>query len=325
VRGVRLPYLAALIAVVISLGACGGELSPNADKGVRIGFVPKSLNQEYWVNTRHGAEVGGRQAHVKVLTQAGQDDTQILEQINIVQNLMAEKVDALVIAPDDSALLLPILQKAARKIPVVLFDSDIAGWKSKTAYVGTRNYAGGVLMGKYLAKKIRGGTLAIITGIPGSQVGIDRVNGVMAGIKGAGIKVVKQVNGNFDRQQSVGAMEDILQTNPRVSAVFCANDQEALGALQSLVARKLTAKVKLVGFDGALEATQAIIAKQMYATVAQAPYDMGRIAVEEAAAAIHHRKVKRDVNTGAQLITQQNAQAYFNRVQKKLGAGTAKQ
>lgn len=305
------------------LAACGGQLSPNADKGIRIGFVPKSLNQEYWVNTAHGADVGGRQAHVHVLTQAGQDDTQILEQINIVQNLMAEKVNALVIAPDDSNLLLPILNKAAHKIPVVVFDSDIPGWKGKTAYVGTHNYDGGVLMGKYLAKEIRGGTLAIITGIPGSQVGIERVNGVLAGIKGAGIRVVKQVNGNFDREQSVAAMEDILQTNPHVSAVFCANDQEALGAVQSLVARKLTGKVKLVGFDGALEAAQAIIAKQMFATIAQAPYDMGRIAVEEAAAAIQHRRVNPNVNTGAQLITQQNAQAYFNRVQSKLGAGAA--
>lgn len=178
-------------------------------------------------------------------------------------------------------------------------------------------------MGKYLAKEIRGGTLAIITGIPGSQVGIERVNGVLAGIKGARIRVVKQVNGNFDREQSVGAMEDILQTNPHVSAVFCANDQEALGALQSLIARKLTGKVKLVGFDGALEAAQAIIAKQMFATIAQAPYDMGRVAVQEAAAAIHHRPVDRNVNTGAQLITQQNVQAYFNRVQRKLGAGAA--
>ncbi len=57
----------------------------------------------------------------------------------------------------------------------------------------------------------------------------------------------------------------------------------------------------------------------MYATVAQAPYDMGRIAVEEAAAAIKHKPVKRSVNTGASLVTQQSAQAYFNRVQKKSG------
>ena len=83
-------------------------------------------------------------------------------------------------------------------------------------------------------------------------------------------------------------MEDILQTNPHVSAVFCANDQMALGALQTLAARHLTSKIKLVGFDGAIEATQAIIAKQMYATVAQDPYGMAQIGIEEAVRAVKH-------------------------------------
>src|SRR3954469_18788216 len=104
---------AVLAGVVSSLGlllaACGGRLAPDTGKGMRIGFVPKSLNQEYWVNTRHGAEAGGRAAHAKVLTLAGQSDTHISEQIDIVENLLAEKVDALVIAPSDSDLLQPVL------------------------------------------------------------------------------------------------------------------------------------------------------------------------------------------------------------------------
>lgn len=166
-------------------------------------------------------------------------------------------------------------------------------------------------MGRFLSKDIGHGTLAIIRGIPGSQVDLDRVAGVKAGIKGSGIKLVKEVSANFDRQQAVGAMEDILQTDPHVSAVFCANDQMALNALQTFSARHLTSKVKLVGFDGAIEATQAIIAKQMYATIAQDPYGMARIGVQEAVRAIRHESVKKSVNTGNPLITQRNAAAYY--------------
>ena len=83
-------------------------------------------------------------------------------------------------------------------------------------------------------------------------------------------------------------MEDVLPTNPHVSAVFCANDQVALGALQTLAARHLTSKIKLAGFDGAIEATQAIIARQMYATVAQDPFGMAQIGIEEAVRAVKH-------------------------------------
>jgi ribose transport system substrate-binding protein len=312
--------LAALVgALAFTLAACGGQLAPDTTKGVRIGFVPKSLNQEYWVNTRHGAEAGGREARAKVVTLAAQSDTHIAEQIDIVENLLAQKVDALVIAPSDSDLLQPVLDKAAKHIPVVLFDSPMPGWKPQTAYVGTENKQGGVVMGRYLRKVIGRGTLAIIRGVPGSQVDIDRVDGVKAGVKGGGIRVVKEVAANFDRQQAVGAMEDILQTNPKVSAVFCANDQMALGALQTLSARHLTGKIKLVGFDGAIEATQAILAKQMYATIAQDPYGMAQIGIESAVRAVEHERVRRTVNTGNPLVTQRNAQAYFDRVEKKLG------
>ncbi len=316
----RRALLAALLgAVALVLSACGGQLAPGTDEGLRIGFVPKSLNQEYWVNTRHGAEAGGRQAHAKVVTLAAQSDTHIAEQIDLVENLLAQKVDALVIAPNDSDLLKPVLEKAAKRIPVVLFDSPIPGWKPQTAYVGTANKQGGIAMGRYVKKVVKKGTLAIIRGIPGSQVDTDRVDGVKQGVKGGGIKVVKEVAANFDRQQAVGAMEDILQTNPDVSAVFCANDQMALGALQTLSARHLTGKIKLFAFDGAIEATQQIVAKQMYATVAQDPYGMAQIGIEEAARAVKHEKVKRNVNTGNPLVTQRNAKAYLAKVEKKLG------
>jgi ribose transport system substrate-binding protein len=316
----RRAFAAALLgAVALVLSACGGQLSPESTSGLRIGFVPKSLNQEYWVNTRHGAEAGGHAAHAKVITLAAQSDTHIAEQIDLVENLLAQKVDALVIAPNDSDLLQPVLDKAAKRIPVVLFDSPIPGWKPQTAYVGTANKQGGIEMGRFLRKVVPHGTLAIIRGIPGSQVDTDRVDGVKAGVKGGGIKVVKEVAANFDRQQAVGAMEDILQTNPKVSAVFCANDQMALGALQTLAARHLTSKIKLVGFDGAIEATQAIIAKQMYATVAQDPYGMAQIGIEEAVRAVKHERVKRNVNTGNPLVTQRNAKAYLAKVEKKLG------
>jgi ribose transport system substrate-binding protein len=316
---VRGAVVTVAVACAAAVAGCGGQLAPNTEKGIRIGFVPKALNQEYWVNTKHGAEAGGRAAHVKVLTEAGQSDTHIDEQINIVQNLLAQKVDAIVIAPTSSDLLQPVLDKAAKQVPVVLFDSPMPGWKPQTAYVGTANEAGGKVMGRFLAKKVKHGTLAIIRGIAGSQVDIDRVKGVKEGIKGSGIKVVKEVAANFDRQQAVAAMEDIVQTNPHVSAVFCANDQMALGALQTLAARKLTDKIKLVGFDGAVEATQQIIAGKMYATIAQDPYGMAKTAIQEAVAKVKGRSVRKNVNTGNPLIDRHNAKAYFKKVERKLG------
>ena len=159
-------------------------------------------------------------------------------------------------------------------MPVVLFDSDVPGWKQKTAYVGTENEVGGEKAGEYIAKLLENeGELAIVSGIPGSEVGIQRVDGVKKGLEkgGGGVKVVKEITGQFDRNQAVGATEDILQTNPDVDAIFAANDQMALGAIQAIAAHKKTDQIKLIGFDGALEATQHILAGDMQATIAQDP------------------------------------------------------
>jgi ABC-type sugar transport system substrate-binding protein len=107
------------------------------------------------------------------------------------------------------------------------------------------------------------------------------------------VEVVKEVPGNLDREQAVGAMEDILQTNPDIDAVFCANDQVALGAVKSIAARDKQEQILLVGFDGALEATQKII--------------------------LRGEPVKRKINTGTQLIEGGNAERYFERVRDRLG------
>jgi ribose transport system substrate-binding protein len=315
----RLALLAACALVV----GCGGQLAvTGGEDEVRIGFVPKSLNQEFWVNTKKGAEAGGRSAGAEVITQAAGSDLEIAEQIDIVENLLVQEIDALVIAPSSSDLLKPVLERAADEIPVVLVDSDIVGWKPKTSYVGTQNVEGGRKAGRYIAEQLDdGATLAVIAGIPGSAVGIERVDGLKQGLEegGGGVKIVKEIPGNFDREQSVGAMEDILQTNSDVDAVFCANDQMALGAIESIAARNKTDDIMLVGFDGALEATQKILAGEMQATVAQDPYGMGKIGVETAVRELEGDRVRAKVDTGARLVTPDNAEKYFEEVRGKLG------
>jgi ABC-type sugar transport system substrate-binding protein len=80
--------------------------------------------------------------------------------------------------------------------------------------------------------------------------------------------------------------------------VFCANDQMALGAVERIAARDKQEQILLVGFDGALEATQKIISRDMDATVTQDPYAMAKRGVETAVAKLRGEPVKRKINTG---------------------------
>ncbi len=94
----------------------------------------------------------------------------------------------------------------------------------------------------------------------------------------------------------------------------------ALGAMQAIAAHKKTKQIKLIGFDGALEATQHILAGDMYATIAQDPYGMAKVGVEEAVAKLHGKQVKRDRRHRREADHARRTRTqYFKEVRGKLG------
>ena len=281
--------------------------------------MPKTLDQEFWVTTEKGARAGGRKEDATVLVQAPTSELAVDEQIAIVENLLTQKVDALIVAPADSILMKPVLTRASKQVPVILLDTDIPGWKEKSTYIGSDNFSAGLKAGHYLKKRMHGkGTIALLTGIPGSVTGDQREAGMRTAIKGTDIKVVGEVAADYDRLKAVGAMEDLLQTHPDVDAVFATNDQMALGAIEALQTYKSDAI--LVGVDGAVEATQAIIGGDMDATVAQNPYAMGKVGVEQATKAAKGGSIDPKINTGLTLVTKENAPSYLKIREKQLGS-----
>jgi ribose transport system substrate-binding protein len=147
-----------------------------------------------------------------------------------------------------------------------------------------------------------------------------RITGVRNAVEGTDVEVVQEVAADFDRAKGVSAMEDILQRNPDVDAVFAANDQMALGALEVLKSRGKTGDVLLVGYDGTEEATVAIIEDEgIDAPVAQNPYKMGLVGVKEAVNAAKDKSVPKTINTGVTLVTPENAKSYLQEYRERLG------
>ena len=315
-----------LLGVLLILAACRGALAPESEqkqaKGMSVGFVPKALNQEFWLAAKAGAEDADKQmSGVRVIVDAGSSELAIDEQIAVVEDMLTKQVDALAVAPTAPDQLKPVLERASKQVPVLVIDSDIPSWDGKVSYIGTDNFKGGQVGGKYIDEQLEGsGTLAIINGVPGATSGEQRVAGVRDAVKGTDIEIVAEVAADFDRAKGVAAMEDILQNNPDVDAVFAANDQMALGALEALQSRGKEQDVLLVGYDGTEEATEVILKDQgIAATVAQDPYQMGKVGVEEAVDAAEDKSVPKTINTGVTLITAENAKTYLQEYREQLG------
>lgn len=320
----RLTLVATLLCVSALIAACGGQGGGGDDGGVTVGYVPKALDQEFWITSEAGAEAADEELPgASVLVDAGSSEAAIDEQIAVVEDMLTRGVDALCVAPTAPDQLIPVLTRASGEVPVLLVDTDIPQWDGKTSYIGTDNLEGGRVGGEYIVEELDGsGTMAVIEGAPGNNATDARSEGAVEVAEEAGIEVVASVTANSDRAEGVNVMSDILQNNPEVESVFAANDQMALGALETLRSRDLEGDVTVVGYDGTEEATQVIIdGGGMDATVAQNPYDMGSTCVEQAAAAANDEEIEANIDTGVTLVTEENAEDYLREYRERLEGG----
>jgi ribose transport system substrate-binding protein len=156
---------------------------------------------------------------------------------------------------------------------------------------------------EYVVKLLGGkGNVVELEGIPGTSAARDRGQGfneVMA--KNAGLKIVARQEAGFDRAKGLTVMENILQAQPKIDAVFAHNDEMALGALKAIEAAGRKG-IRVVGFDAVDDAVKAVKDGRLAATVAQRPADMGRLGVEFALKVIQGAKVDKYVPVALALV-----------------------
>lgn len=205
--------------------------------------------------------------------------SQLSKQISDIQDMLNQGAQFLIVAPLNSAGLEPALQAAAaKKVPVLTIDRKITGTSCKdyVAFLGS-NF---VEQGKRAADamiKVTGGTgkVAILLGSSGNNVTTDRTNGFVDQVKAKapGLQVVAQQTGEFARDKGQAVMEQLISSNPDITAVYAENDEMALGAVTALKsAGKNPGKdVKIVSIDGTRNAVQAIVDGTINAVIESNP------------------------------------------------------
>jgi ribose transport system substrate-binding protein len=253
-----------------------------------VGLSVSTLNNPFFVTLRDGARAAAAKAGLELLVLDAQDKAD--KQVSDLEDLVQKKVKVILVNPTDAAAVVPAIVKAnAAGVPVITVDRGASGGKV-AFHIASDNVAGGRLAGEFACKLVGKGKLVELEGIPGSSAARDRGKGFNDYLKAscAGVSVVARQTANFDRAQGLTVMENVLQAQPAVDAVFAHNDEMALGALQAIKASKR--RIKIVGFDATDDAIKAVNACEMAATVAQQPAEMGRLSVEKAAAIVKGAK-----------------------------------
>ncbi|WP_130863043.1 ribose ABC transporter substrate-binding protein RbsB [Bacilliculturomica massiliensis] len=292
-------------ALIFAMAACGnsGGDSGNGggeEGGATIGLVVSTLNNPFFVDLRDGAQAKADELGATLVVLDSQDDS--ATEMSNVEDLITQKVDLIMINPTDSdAVGSAVASANDANIPVITLDRA-ANSGEVVAHIASDNVAGGEMAGKYIVDLLGGkGKVVELEGIPGASAARDRGEGFNKALEGTDIEVVARQTANFDRAQGLSVMENILQAQPEINAVFAHNDEMALGAVEAIKASGRD--IIVVGFDATDDALAAVKAGDMAATVQQLPKEIGAKGVEAAVKVINGETVDASIPVDLQLVT----------------------
>lgn len=322
-RGRKLSVVfSVLMVLMLMFSACGNGATESQtpeksdSSGIKIGFIPMNLNNEFYVYMQNGAQEKADELGVKLVVQGSLSGTDMESQLEFIENMIASGVDAIVISPAGSDGLTSGLKKCEDAgIPVINvdsgFDKDIikaAGLKP-IPFIGSDDYAGTKLAGEYVAENFPGSKVAIITGATGIPIAIDREKGFTEGLNET-CDIVAVQAGDWNLDIAYTATQNIITANPDLDIIFCSSDQMAVGAIQAINAAGKAGDIKVLSYDGVSAGLSNVKSGAELLTVAQFPVEMGIQGVQAAYDAVQGKEVPLDTRTGNLVITKDNVAEY---------------
>ncbi|HTL55627.1 MAG TPA: substrate-binding domain-containing protein [Candidatus Limnocylindrales bacterium] len=303
-----------ILVVCCSLTAFGRL--PAAEKAYTVAVIPKGTTHEFWKSINAGAvkaqkELTSAGTKVDIIWKGPLREDDRDQQIQVVENFMTRRVDAIVLAPLDSrALVRPVHNAVQAKVPVVIMDSDLKS-DEYVSFVATDNYKGGVLAGEQMAKLLGDkGNVILLRYAVGSASTEAREAGFLDALKKhPGIKIISgDQHAGATRELAYQASQNLLNRFGReVNGVFCPCEPPTIAMTKALRDLGLAGgKVKMIGFDAGSQSVIDMQNGDVQALVVQNPLLMGYLGVMTAVKHLRGEKVERRIDTGVMLVTPEN-------------------
>ncbi|WP_311222609.1 MULTISPECIES: sugar ABC transporter substrate-binding protein [unclassified Acidovorax] len=256
-----MPFTRRSVQTAAALALMGGLLASPAfaqDSKPKIALVMKSLANEFFRTMEDGAKAH-QKAHASEYTLVAngiKNETDTAAQIKMVEQAVAQKASAIVLAPADSKALVPAVKAAIDKGVIVInidnrLDADALKEKGiNVPFVGPDNRAGAKLVGDFLAKQLKAGDkVGIVEGVSTTFNAQQRTLGFQDAMKAANITVVGVQSGQWEIEKGNTVSAGMLREHPDLVALLTGNDSMALGAVAAVKASGKAGKVQVVGYD----------------------------------------------------------------------------
>lgn len=304
--------ISVLLMLVLTMGLMAGcsTSKPAADTATpaatteagakKVGLVLSTLNNPFFVTLKEGAEAKAKELGIELIVLDSQNDPS--KDMANVEDLITQGVSLILLNPTDSDAVANAVKAANdAKIPVITLDRAANGG-TVVSHIASDNIAGGKMAADFINEKLGGkGNVIELQGIAGTSAARDRGQGFNEQLATyAGLKIVAAQPADFDRTKGLTVMENLLQSQPDVQAVFAHNDEMALGALQAIEASGKS--ILVVGFDAIDDAVAAVNDGKMAATVAQQPELIGSMGVDTAAKVLAGETVEASIPVELKLV-----------------------
>lgn len=285
-------------------------------KPLKVGVVIVTLSNPFWVSMKDGYLQAGKEFGVLIDVQAAPQENSVTDQLNLLENMVAKGYNVIVTHPITAQNLIPGLVKATEKgiITITETRTDLKAAReagAKPLAVSLVNfYEQGKVGAQYIArtlKKTGGGKVAIIEGLPGAPQSEARRDGAKDAFGAdASIKLVSVQPGDWDRTKAYNITTNLLQANPDLKGIMCANDVMALAAVEAIEAAGKKGQVTVVGIDLIPEGKEAIAKGRLAGSVAFSPFIIGEMCARASIAAAAGKKLPDGLHVSSILATKDN-------------------
>lgn len=268
---------------------------------ITVGLSVSTLSNPFFVSLEEGVNTLATENGTQVISVDAQDDS--AKQSNDVDDLIQQGVDVLLINPVDSAAITPAVEAAnSAGIPVIMVDRATDAGEYVTL-VASDNVAGGEMAAQYIIDQVGENASTLqLEGVPGASATNERGEGFM-NVAETSLNVLDSQTANFDRAQGLTVMENMLQGNSDVQAVFAQNDEMALGAIEAIQGAGLSNQITVVSFDGTEGGIKAVEDGSLAATIAQKPDEMGRLALQAVYDFYAGQEIPEKIDSPLELVT----------------------
>jgi ribose transport system substrate-binding protein len=316
----RLVTVLVLLAGVLALSACAASTSSSGGSQ-EIAVIVKTGNSSFWQNVQTGAMDAAKELKVQtpklsVTFLGAQSESNINEQINIVESAIDRGVKAIVLAPSDvTALQAPVAKAKAAGIPVIIIDSKLEGDASQyTAFLATDNKAAGEACAQAMIDGVKAmtgkdeGKIVVMSYVAGVGSEVGRVGGFKDYIAAhSKLEIIDTQYSNSDMPTALNQTTNVLNAHPDLVGIFGANEPTAIGMGQAIAAAGLAGKLVAIGFDGNSVLAGFVKDGTLMAIAVQSSYNMGYLGVKTAYdVAFGKKTVATYVDTGFLIVTKDN-------------------